>query len=190
MEFENLLGSRAGRHAANDVVRAERLDWVKRGGQRLWEVKSGLPVIADGLSLAHAPSHPSEAPAARDQIGQNSFSRLSALTRAGKPPRPPSSPAAQSKGAVCKESDGIPQPTLHANSKTLTVPHELLLMIASFKPFDELRLEIAHQNKGATAYLVWSKYTLRASVCQASGREGQSDDCADSTELESKRLFR
>lgn len=67
MEFENLLGSRARRHAANDVVRAERLDWVKRGGQRLWEVKSGLPVIADGLSLAHAPSHPSEAPAARDQ---------------------------------------------------------------------------------------------------------------------------
>lgn len=35
-------------------------------------------------------------------------------------------------------------------------------MIASFKPFDELRLEIAHQNEGATAYLVWSKCALRA----------------------------
>lgn len=53
-----------------------------------WEAKSGLPVIADGPSLAHAPSHPSEAPAVCHQIGQNSFSRLSALTHAGKPPRP------------------------------------------------------------------------------------------------------
>ncbi|WP_247369954.1 hypothetical protein [Bradyrhizobium sp. CW10] len=35
-------------------------------------------------------------------------------------------------------------------------------MIASFKPFDEFRLEIAHQNEGATAYLVWSKCALRA----------------------------
>lgn len=41
--------------------------------------------------------------------------------------------------------------------KPLTAPYELLLMIASFKPFDELRPEITHQNKGATAYLVWGK---------------------------------
>lgn len=83
---------------------------------------------------------------------------LRSATISGRIPR--NSPAAQAKGAVCKESDGIPQPTLHANYKTLTIAHELLLMIASFKPFDELRLEIAHQNEGATAYFVWSKCGL------------------------------
>lgn len=43
-------------------------------------------------------------------------------------------------------------------------------MIASFKPFDELRLEITHQNEGATAYLVWGKYALRRPLAEKDSR--------------------